>query len=412
MKKRENLSPEMAQEIAKVIDTLDTSETGSNGICLKYECKLVTPMFGGGVVAGEVDKAMPVRGTSIRGQLRFWWRLLAMHGPQKLSGKALFNAERDIWGGLGDAETLAASKVQVRVRKVSSLQLDTYKEPAYVLFSANANGKFGSLAKQGLKFELEVRISEKEKNIEFNTVKESIRWWASFGGLGSRTRRGLGAIIVMDTTGVIVPVSDDEVKKIGGELAFAPLQYSESESLKAWNQAVLLLKNFRQGLGVARKASKHSPAGQTYWPEPYAIRDIIGTSSPGHSFDHPAKQWFPRAAFGLPIIFHFKDKNKNDPPDTTLHSCGKERMASPLILRPYWNGDFWRPAALLLPGYKQALMQNVQLSGNVMKRNVWPDKLSEQENVAKNIPPMFDSAKNKNRADDPLQAFLQFFREG
>jgi CRISPR-associated protein Cmr1 len=45
---------------------------------------------------------------------------------------------------------------------------------------------------------------------------------------------------------------------------------------------------------------------------------------------------FPRALFGLPIIFHFKDRN--DPQDTEL-SCHrgrerKNRMASPLIIKP------------------------------------------------------------------------------
>jgi CRISPR-associated protein Cmr1 len=47
---------------------------------------------------------------------------------------------------------------------------------------------------------------------------------------------------------------------------------------------------------------------------------------------------YPRAEFGLPIIFHFKDAN--DPPDTQLYPVfpgpGKikaDRMASPLILR-------------------------------------------------------------------------------
>lgn len=40
-------------------------------------CELVTPLHGGGVVARESDDKLPVRVTAIRGQLRFWWRLLA-----------------------------------------------------------------------------------------------------------------------------------------------------------------------------------------------------------------------------------------------------------------------------------------------------------------------------------------------
>jgi len=42
-----------------------------------YTCKLVTPLYGGGVRAAEVDTAMPIRAAGIRGQLRFWWRIVA-----------------------------------------------------------------------------------------------------------------------------------------------------------------------------------------------------------------------------------------------------------------------------------------------------------------------------------------------
>ncbi len=41
------------------------------------KCRLVTPMYGGGVTSTVVDTDMPIRVTGIRGQLRFWWRLLA-----------------------------------------------------------------------------------------------------------------------------------------------------------------------------------------------------------------------------------------------------------------------------------------------------------------------------------------------
>lgn len=39
-----------------------------------YEIELITPMFGGGVLTRENDPSFPIRPTSIRGQLQFWWR--------------------------------------------------------------------------------------------------------------------------------------------------------------------------------------------------------------------------------------------------------------------------------------------------------------------------------------------------
>lgn len=38
-----------------------------------YEISLVAPLFGGGAEASRTDEAFPIRGTSIRGQLQFWW---------------------------------------------------------------------------------------------------------------------------------------------------------------------------------------------------------------------------------------------------------------------------------------------------------------------------------------------------
>ncbi|GIW95842.1 MAG: hypothetical protein KatS3mg110_3883 [Pirellulaceae bacterium] len=44
-----------------------------------YTINLITPMFGGGVVAREIDESFPIRPTAIRGQLQFW---VTVHGPR------------------------------------------------------------------------------------------------------------------------------------------------------------------------------------------------------------------------------------------------------------------------------------------------------------------------------------------
>ena len=77
-----------------------------------YSCKLVTPLYGGGVRAGAVDEAMPIRAAGLRGQLRFWWRIAC--GPFD-SSEVMFRRESAIWGGLGSSAP-TASKVAVRVK--------------------------------------------------------------------------------------------------------------------------------------------------------------------------------------------------------------------------------------------------------------------------------------------------------
>ncbi|MHB1621499.1 MAG: type III-B CRISPR module RAMP protein Cmr1 [Sulfuricella sp.] len=131
-----------------------------------YHCKLVTPMYGGGVEAGKVDEKMPIRATAIRGQLRFWWRIINQRQKEfyedgKINYEKLFEAERAIWGGLGNSDELAASKVLVKIAAENAPSIErcaefslkddkqTYrpmpkwsdwaKPYAYVLFSGQGN---------------------------------------------------------------------------------------------------------------------------------------------------------------------------------------------------------------------------------------------------------------------------------
>ena len=90
---------------------------------LNYE--LVTPMYGGGVKAHTVDEAMPIRASAIRGQLRFWWRLLAEHQWRLGDTDAIRKAEFALWGGMGDKDPLA-SKVLLKVGAVQKLSVQPW----------------------------------------------------------------------------------------------------------------------------------------------------------------------------------------------------------------------------------------------------------------------------------------------
>src|SRR5579859_2744911 len=61
------------------------------------EYELITPLFGGGVIPGENDILTPIRGSEIRGHLRFWWR--ACRGGQFDGNLAAMKKKEDeIWG--------------------------------------------------------------------------------------------------------------------------------------------------------------------------------------------------------------------------------------------------------------------------------------------------------------------------
>ena len=90
---------------------LNTKDDGRITQTRKY--KLITPLFGGGVEAKKADPIKVIRETSIRGQLRFWWRAMRGIGTLEQMKKredALFGA-----GGKDSAQ----SKVLIFVNEVN-----------------------------------------------------------------------------------------------------------------------------------------------------------------------------------------------------------------------------------------------------------------------------------------------------
>ena len=355
-----------------------------------YDCELVTPMYGGGVIAGEVDEKMPIRASAIRGQLRFWWRLLAKH-KYGLSPEKLRASEFDLWGGLGEKEP-KASKVWVRVFGMKGLECssspESWAKAAYALFPAQAPTR---LAQPGLCWQLQIGFTADLDAEKREKAIEALRWWASFGGVGARTRRGLGAVKVSD----LKPVSEEEVEKAGCE----PLRLRSpgKDAVNCWQDAVQKLKTFRQGENVGRNPraqDSKSPAGRSRWPEADAVRRISGQNSDLHQPKHIAGNLFPRAAFGLPIIFHFR--GKGEPPKHTLKTVASDRMASPLILKPYLSAEGkWHAAALLLP---HRHLDQLSLKLNCQSVTYWDTK------QAQNVRPIHD-----NQRTDTLSAFMEFF---
>ncbi|NKN34658.1 type III-B CRISPR module RAMP protein Cmr1 [Marichromatium bheemlicum] len=382
-----------------------TSQSSDRALTLK--CKLVTPLYGGGVEAGEVDKDLPIRASSIRGQLRFWWRI-ACGGEDRERSERLFKREQAIWGGIG-AEGPVASRVRVQVRRpqtprpkligAQGLKLD------YALFPAISDG--AELAESGIEFYLTVSFAADLAEPARDEVRMALRWWASFGGVGARTRRGLGAVEVES----LVPVDADEVEDAGGRLC---LGRQAPDARSGHERAVGLLKCFRQDEGVGRNHGSKKCPGRSCWPEPDAIRQLSGCSSRDHA--KPFVDYepvFPRAAFGLPIVFDFKGRGEPsgfvlEPAD--LEKEKRERMASPLILRPYRDAQGrWRPAALLLPGWEQALNQSLKFSSSTTDKNrpqPWPADPQDRARLAEQVKPLKATGQT-----DALRAFMAFFEQ-
>lgn len=395
-------------------------------------CELITPMYGGGVKSTKVDIKMPIRASSIRGQLRFWWRLLAKN---KWNIANIQKAESELWGGVGNGDDDGkVSKVLLRITDIKNANTEqwaTYKlnerngklvlspkdwaDVAYALFPAQGTLKNArtqvdeephELLKAGCQWTLQIAFSHDISNEQKEQVWESVRWWANFGGVGARTRRGLGAVKVTENNFFqsVIPLS--EIR----ELNFGVQIVSANNSNSAWVNAVKKLETFRQ-VGAGR--NNHN--SRSHWSEPDAIRHYTGQSLPLHSKRQTKNNAFPRASFGLPIIFKFKDNNNDgtdlsrdkDPRKTTLtvkyrkddksewEKC--ERLASPLILRPYIDKEGkWHSLALVLD---EVLCdsKHYQLMLDDWEVGFW------SEDYANEVRPL------QNRHQKPLQAFLKYF---
>jgi CRISPR-associated protein Cmr1 len=357
-----------------------------------YAIRLITPMFGGGVEAGEPDASFPIRGTSIRGQLQFWWR--ATRGSALGTTDELFHRHAEIWG-----TTEKASPVGVEVRAVRTAAPRPcarygwdpqagrgqggwrlyWEEPfrnsalPYALFPFQGEApspprpdvkpkKEPSSFIGGGSFSLRVRFPESLR-VE---VERAVWAWVNFGGLGARTRRGCGSLCCPDLS----PTDFDHLETwfragvqataaVQREWSIVPLAFlthgGVSSPIGIWDDLIGFLKYFRQGEEFARnRGQKPNRPGRSRFPEPESIRSVTKPPSSVHArLPHIPDDAFPRAEFGLPIGFHFQP-GQGDPPDTFLYPTDgpdgkrRDRMASPLILKPLALADGKQAVPLIM----------------------------------------------------------------
>ena len=373
-------------------------------------CTLITPMYGGGVRAGEIDRAMPVRASGLRGQLRFWWRLL--NGADR-SSSDLFANESELWGGVSSRGP-RASQVALHVRgapvdhrqMVAKNELARKRPPGFPAYALVLDpGENPSFLKAGYAFELVLRFKRSVTDPQREGVIEALRWWASFAGVGARTRRGFGAVKATADGAELKPVTAEDVGRCGGRIAMGR---PAGDATEAWNEAVGALQRFRQGEKVGRNPGTGRRPGRSRWPEADTIRRIEKTNARGHEPEHPVDGFFPRAAFGLPLVFHFRDRGDpsgKDGKSPVLNPAGHERMASPLILRPRFDGRRYCPAALLLPGWQERVSAPVSLDSR-RGTPAWPTRPDARERLARQIEPM-----RAQGVADALSAFMDYFEE-
>ncbi|OBZ15725.1 type III-B CRISPR module RAMP protein Cmr1 [Bacillus sp. FJAT-27264] len=315
-----------------------------------YEITIITPIFGGGIFPGKVNAAEPVRSSSVRGHLRFWWR--ATRGATSANAQDLKKREAEIFG-----DTSRPSKIKLWVESYKDKPKRTSdKLPSYALFPFNNETKKTSVEDGYMrKFKLHIQLDVGESGLLVSDIEPALWAWINFGGIGARTRRGCGSLYCEKfsppsecTKESFVQWFENKVGEYKLELLESPdtrewptlskrfeVAHSSGSNITSWSNSIEAYRNFRSR---ANKGGKK----RSFWPEADTIRHLTKMTVKKHQDPFPEKPKdliaFPRAEFGLPIIYQFNPKDNNqgngsEPFRTTLQPKDKSRLASLLILK-------------------------------------------------------------------------------
>jgi CRISPR-associated protein Cmr1 len=297
---------------------------------IELELRLITPMFGGGYKAREVDTVQPIRPAAIRGHLRFWWRATA--GARYTSVADLHKAERELWGAAATKDNPAVGKVAIRVEVKDKGQMVGYGSrgglPKYFLFPFRPQKNIpATKGRENVVFTLRLILDTSLSEAQRAEVTTALKAWIAFGGVGARTRRGCGALTVLGnnanqwlppTQGLAewlgMPrdaASDHDWTTLAGARGFITLTKNAED---AWCKLGSFWERFRRGGLVSG----------TKWSD---YRDVLCNLDDQHDELALAKPFL-----GLPI--EYQEFGEQTPFTGTLEPAQSGRMASPVILKP------------------------------------------------------------------------------
>ncbi len=364
-----------------------------------------TPILGGAATTRSIDEVDIIRAPSIRGSLRFWWRALyassfADQAKQVFEEQRIFGAATDgDVSGPGIRLTCTVDE-PAKLAPLQTSENGAQAQDAYALWPADMpRHDIAPRRQPGVKFILTLSCAVTDESV----LRSVLKAWILFGGIGSRTRRGVGSLTVVGdeaerTSWLPAQPTKADITNCLGVDIFAPAHAandtpslrgaaihvtpSRSDAKAAWITALGWLKDFRQSPGAgARVASADARRPSvSNWPEADKLRHLRyrGSLPLAHKPRHNNLPVWPRAGFGLPIGGQFQrlsrvpnlgGRTRTIPWNELLPSAPnfgaepegrfeivwhdgrnmRDRLASPLIVKalPLASGKF-APCALWL----------------------------------------------------------------
>lgn len=359
--------------------------------------KITTPMFLGG--ESQQADSQQFRNASFKGALRFWWRALnwgrvlnQAHGNTADALKALHDQEGTLFGLASDGKNSRQSMVSIH----SNLSGAALKEPGMALQRVGyllGRGLFNfgdGVTRQYLEGgDLAIRLNFKPGMAEpdIQSVEQAAIALGLFGGMGSRSRRGLGSLALLKLERQGQPVREfATVESIAAFIQTLDFSAPVDAPLSAFTRATRIDVSATAGKAVDALAAignemqlyrgygRHSPRTNQHEVNGQKARQQF--SEDHHNVlaavEGARLQQLPtRAVFGLPHNYFFSSIKEGDNSlDLTVRNpepSGQEtdgRRASPLLvhIHPLHDGQFIAIQTLLPEVF---LPQGVGLSAKV-----------------------------------------------
>lgn len=325
-----------------------------------YQIEIITPCFCGGA---EPEKQAEIRPASIRGQLRWWFRVLG--GFKSLAPMSVREQERLIFGSTaGDEGTAGLLTVRVSGLAPSRVSVDDERMDArpgsakgYLLFPLRPEkkGKPGERRRDRAVFNekasghggpsFELQLLWRGNPSVGRSLEALASLFANLGSLGFRSRRAMGALAAANLSIPLAEALTFFCDPSGVSILFLDVANPEN----AISQLAKWLRSWRAHGRSGQNAEEQQYPGYS-WAKKDHDTAIRNSTEPGY-----------RAAIGLPLLTKYGNWNAERPP------AGKQtsgRFASPVILRPHrdFSGN-WRALVIFVDALKWPGNKEVYLNG-------------------------------------------------
>lgn len=334
---------------------------------LSVKLRLLTPTF-----IGDSEKnAELLNEKALKGALRFWWR--AFLSNPEWDAATLLNKESEIFGGQNKRSKFSINIVERNeTLNAAELNITNHYGLRYLFFSKQTRKENSNnyILKQQTYIEPSSSYAVNFCFFDDSAIEpviKSLLFFEKFGGIGSRSRRGAGSFKIEDLVYDDNSLGDilsslagffkiesgtayeknlenmiDELSPIRSKYQNLPLYTSYS---KKYSRIKVKIDNFKNWVEALNSAGEQMMN--------YRKSDILNSSINFHSEavalhtfsigdPYSGPDPLTKTAFGLPIIYNFKEKDPNNPNRFRISnykvtakgpSKDEDRRASPLFIK-------------------------------------------------------------------------------